>query len=164
MWETIGSVLQSPNALSVLAFLTAALVLAAVMVASGRVTVSTKHLRIGRAEQERDIIRRQVEAAHEFISSIEGKIMPFSDSRGIYFTKYVLERVYDKVIEWIMFNNIKDTPMYVHDKQETVCNLVYMLSACDEVITPEFKKRMCGWTQELIARLVQIRELYGREE
>lgn len=164
MWEAIGGVLSSPNAGKVLVFLAAATVLAAVLVASGRVTVRTKHLHIGKAEKEREIIRRQVEAAHEFILSIDGKINAETAKCNGYYVKYILERVYDKVIEWIMFNHIASTPMYIQDKQDTICNLVYMFAIGEEFKTPEFKKRMCSWVQELITRLVQIRDLYGKGE
>lgn len=161
MWETISTVLTSANAWEVLIFLAVIVIFAIVLVKSGTVAISTKHLRIGQAEKEREIIRRQVEAAHDFIMSIGGKI-PEKPEYGGYFTKYILERVYDKVIEWIMFNHIANAPMYVQDKQETICNMVYMFAIGDEFKTPEFKKRMCGWVQELITRLVQIRDLYGR--
>ena len=162
MWEAISQVLTSANALEVLIFLVAIVIFAIVLVKSGTVAINTKHLRIGQAEKEREIIRRQVEAAHDFIMSIEGKI-PEKPEYGGYFTKYILERVYDKVIEWVMFNHITDTPMYVQDKQATICNLVYTFSISEEYKTPEFKNRMCNWTSELITRLVRTREIYTRE-
>lgn len=162
MWEAISQVLTSANALEVLIFLAVIVIFAIVLVKSGTVAINTKHLRIGQAEKEREIIRRQVEAAHDFIMSIEGKI-PEKPEYGGYFTKYILERVYDKVIEWVMFNHITDTPMYVQDKQATICNLVYTFSISEEYKTPEFKNRMCDWTAELIARLVRTREIYTRE-
>lgn len=164
MWEAVSGVLQSGNAVIVLFFLAAVIVFAALLVATGRVSVKTKHVRIGNAEKEREIIRRQVEAAHEFILSIDGKINADTAKCNGYYVKYILERVYDKVIEWIMFNHIASTPMYIQDKQDTICNLVYMFAIGDEFKTPEFKKRMCAWTAELIIRLVQIRGLYGRGE
>lgn len=164
MWESISTVLTSANAGKVLFFLSAVLIFSAGLIVSGRVTIKTRHIRIGRAEQEREIIRRQVEAAHEFILSIAGKIDADTTEYNGYFTKYILERVYDKVIEWVMFNHISNSPMYVQDKQDTICNLVYTFAIREEFKTPEFKKRMCAWTQELITRLVQIREIYGKGE
>lgn len=163
MWEAISNVLTSPNAREILFFLAVVIVAAIVLVKTGAVTVRTKHVRIGRAEAEREVIRRQVEAAHDFIMSIEGKIKADTTQYNGYFTKYILERVYDKVIEWVMFNHITDTPMYVQDKQATICNLVYTFSISEEYKTPEFKNRMCNWTAELITRLVRTREIYTRE-
>jgi hypothetical protein len=160
MWESISKVLTSENAWQVLIFLAIAVFIFVILVKGGVIAIKTKHFRVGQAEKEREIIRRQVEAAHDFIMSIEGKINADTSHYNGYFIKYILERVYDKVIEWIMFNHISNTPMYVQDKQDTVCNLVYTFDIGDEYKTPEFKKRMCNWTQELIVKLVQTRELY----
>jgi hypothetical protein len=162
MWETISTVLTSANAWQVLIFLAIAVFIFVILVKGGVIAIKTKHFRIGQAEIERETIRRQVEAAHDFIMSIEGKINAETSHYNGYFTKFILERVYDKAIEWIMFNHISNTPMYVQDKQDTVCNLVYTFDIGDEFKTPEFKKRMCNWTQELIAKLVQTRELYNK--
>ena len=162
MWETISTVLTSANAWQVLIFLAIAVFIFVILVKGGVIAIKTKHFRIGQAEIEREIIRRQVEAAHDFIMSIEGKINADTSHYNGYFTKFILERVYDKAIEWIMFNHISNMPMYVQDKQDTVCNLIYTFDIGDEFKTPEFKKRMCNWTQELIAKLVQTRELYNK--
>lgn len=162
MWETISTVLTSANAWQVLIFLAIAVFIFVILVKGGVIAIKTKHFRIGQAEIERETIRRQVEAAHDFIMSIEGKINADTSHYNGYFTKFILERVYDKAIEWIMFNHISNTPMYVQDKQDTVCNLVYTFDIGDEFKTPEFKKRICNWTQELIAKLVQTRELYNK--
>ena len=162
MWESISKVLTSENAWQVLIFLGIAVFIFVLLVNGGVIAIKTKHFRAGQAEKEREIIRRQVESAHDFIMSIEGKI-PENPKYGGYFIKYILERVYDKVIELVMFNHISNTPMYVQDKQDTVCNLVYTFDIGDEFKTPEFKKRMCNWTQELIVKLVQTRELYTKE-
>ena len=162
MWGAISQVLTSANAWQVLIFLAIAVFIFVILVKGGVIAIKTKHFRIGQAEIEREIIRRQVEAAHDFIMSIEGKINADTTHYNGYFIKFILERVYDKAIEWIMFNHISNTPMYVQDKQDTVCNLVYTFDIGDEFKTPEFKKRMCNWTQELIAKLVQTRELYNK--
>jgi hypothetical protein len=163
MWESISKVLTSENAWQVLIFLGIAVFIFVLLIKGGVIAIKTKHFRVGQAEKEREIIRRQVEAAHDFIMSIEGKINADTSHYNGYFIKYILERVYDKVIEWIMFNHITDTPMYVQDKQATICNLVYTFSISEEYKTPEFKNRMCNWTAELIARLVRTRELYTKE-
>ena len=164
MWKAISEILTSGNALHVLIFLSIIIAIFVVLVKNGVIAIRTKHLRIGQAEREREIIRRQVETAHDFIMSIEGKICSDTNQCNRYFTKYVLERVYDKVIEWVMFNNISNSPMYVQDKQETICNLIYTFPIGDAFKTPEFKKRMQNWTSELITRLVQTREIYSKEK
>lgn len=163
MWEAISNVLTSPHASEILHTLVIVLVAAIVLVKTGAVTVRTKHVRIGRAEAEREVIRRQVEAAHDFIMSIEGKIKADTTQYNGYFTKYILERVYDKAIEWIMFNHITNSTLYVQDKQDTICNLIYTFDVGEDFKTPEFKKRMCNWVAELIDRLIKTREIYSKQ-
>ena len=163
MWEAISNVLTSPNAREIMHTLVIVLVAAIVLVKTGAVTVRTKHVRIGRAEAEREVIRRQVEAAHDFIMSIEGKIKADTTQYNGYFTKYILERVYDKTIEWIMFNHITNSTLYVQDKQDTICNLIYTFDVGEDFKTPEFKKRMCNWVAELIDRLIKTREIYSKQ-
>ena len=163
MWKAISEVLTSGNALQVLIFLALITALFVMLVKTGILAIKTKHLRIGQVEREREVIRRQIETAHNFIMSIEGKLDVELDQQDRYFAKYILERVYDKVIEWVMFNNISNSPMYVQDKQETICNLIYTFPISESFKTPEFKKRMQNWTSELITRLVQTRGIYSRE-
>ena len=163
MWQAISEVLTSGNSLQILIFLALITILFVVLVKTGILAIKTKHLRIGQVEREREIIRRQIETAHNFIMSIEGKVNSDTKQCNIYFIKYILERVYDKVIEWVMFNNISNSSMYVQDKQETICNLVYTFPIGEVFKTPEFKKRMQNWTAELITRLVQTREIYSKE-
>lgn len=163
MWEAISNVLTSTNAREILFFLAVVIVAAIVLIKTGTVTVRTKHVRIGRAEAEREVIRRQVEAAHEFIMSIEGKIKTDTTRYNGYFVKYILERIYDKAIEWIMFNHITNSTLYVQDKQDIICNLIYTFDVAENFKTPEFKKRMCNWVAELIDRLIKTREIYSKQ-
>ena len=160
MWEAIKEVLNGGNAVFILSFVLAVIILVVIFIRHGFISIRTKHVKIGKVKPEREIIRRQVETAHEFIMSIEGKI-PRTEQYGGYFTRYILERVYDKVIEWIMFNHITMSQMYVEDKQDCICNLVYLFDVGDDYKTPEFNCRMRTWTKELIEKLVQIRDLYS---
>ncbi|MBO6300831.1 MAG: hypothetical protein J6N15_00140 [Ruminiclostridium sp.] len=158
MWEAIGSVLTNENAIAVLAFIMAAVLVVAFFAKIGLINVRTKSVRIGKDEKERAIIRRQIEWAHVYIMSLESKLI--GNKKDDYFAKYILERVYDEVVKWVTFNHVATTGMYVEIKQEEVCALVYSFNINDEYKTQEFKKRMCNWTREVIERLVQIRELY----
>lgn len=158
MWEAIKDILTSTNAWLVIGFLTVLVILIIVLVKHGDIHVQTKHFKLGKAD-EREIIRRQIERAREFVMSIEGKITIEEEHRE-YFLKYILERVYDKTIEWIMFNHITDNRIYIEDKQDSICNLIYTFPIKDEFKTPEFNQRMRKWTEELIHQLIQVKQLY----
>ena len=158
MWETIKTVLTSTNAWLILLFLTIVIVLAIILIKNGDINIQTKHFKLGKAD-EREIIRRQIERAREFVMSIEGKIRIENEHRE-YFLKYILERVYDKTIEWIMFNHITDNRIYIEDKQDAICNLIYTFPIKDEFKSPEFNQRMRKWTEELIHQLIQVKQIY----
>jgi hypothetical protein len=127
---------------------------------TGLIKVNTKHVQIGNELTQRELVRRQVETAYTFVMSLEGKIITDGSSYDRYLTKYILERVYDKVIEWIIFNHITMNQLYVQDKQENIENLVYTMVVDDDFKTPEFKRRMDNWVKELIEQLVQVKEIY----
>ena len=165
MWESFTNVLTSGNGIPlfiVLVILVIIIVSMAIRLGkTGLLTIHTKHFRIGRSISERELIRRQIECAHDFIMSIEGKIITDSTRYNGYFTKYILERIYDKVIEWIMFNHITVNQLYIQDKQDTVLNLIYSMPINDDFKSPEFKTRVENWTKELVERLVNVKVLYG---
>ena len=160
MWETIKDVLTSGNAWFILIFLVVVIVMGLILGRIGLIKVNTKHVQIGNELNQRELVRRQVEAAYTFVMSLEGKIIAEGSTYDRYLTKYILERVYDKVIEWIIFNHITMNQLYVQDKQENIENLVYTMVVDDDFKTPEFKRRMDNWVRELIEQLVQVKEIY----
>lgn len=167
MWESISNVLTSKNGTSLTLIIAAVVVLILVigikLGKAGYLNINTKHVHIGTRVSERELIRRQIEAAHDFVMSIEGKIIQDSNNSNYneYFTKYILERVYDKVIEWIMFNHITVNQLYIQDKQDTILSLIYGLPIHEDFKSPEFKARVENWVKELVERLVNIKVLYG---
>ena len=160
MWETIKDVLTSGNAWFILIFLVVVIVIGLILGRIGLIKVNTKHVQIGNEQTQRELVRRQVETAYTFVMSLEGKIITEGSTYDRYLTKYILERVYDKVIEWIIFNHITTNQLYVQDKQENIENLVYTMVVDNDFKTPEFKRRMDNWVKELIEQLVQVKEIY----
>ena len=165
MWNSIKDILTSANGIPLVIILVVLVVLVIKwgirLGKAGLLNIHTKHVHIGKNVSERELIRRQIECAHDFIMSIEGKIVTDTSQYNGYFTKYILERSYDKVIEWIMFNHITVNQLYIQDKQDTILNLIYALPITDEFKTPEFKVRVENWVKELIERLVNVKTLYG---
>lgn len=165
MWEGITHILTSGNGIPITVILVVLIVIIIRMgIKLGKVglfSIHTKHIRLGSSVSERELIRRQIECAHDFIMSIEGKLISDEMKYNEYFTKYILERVYDKVIEWIMFNHITVNQLYIQDKQDTILNLIYALPINSDFKTPEFKTRVENWVKELIERLVNVKTLYG---
>ena len=168
MWDAIKGILTSPNGILISALLIIliiiVLVLIIILTKSGLLKINTKYLTVGNKVSDRELIRRQIEKAHDYIMSIEGKIVSDETEYNEYFTKYILERVYDKVIEWITFNHITVNQLYIQDKQDTILNLIYALPINDDFKTPEFKNRVCNWVKELVEQLVNVKKLYGSSD
>ena len=168
MWESIKGILTSENGIIIMSLLLVIvvmiLILAIILIKSGFLKINTKHIKLGNKISERELIRRQTERAHDFIMSIEGKLMTDNAQYDEYFTKYILERVYDKVIEWIMFNHITVNQLYIQDKQDTILNLIYSLPVHEDFKSADFKNRVCNWVKELIEQLVNVKVLYGNAE
>lgn len=160
MWETIGKVLNGSNTGIILIFILIVFLVIIFSIKNKWFMLKTNHIEIGASDKERDIIRRQCEYGHNFIMSIQGKIMTNDSSYDSYFTKYILERIYDEVVNWIIYNHISQDDDYVSIKQDQLTNLVYSLVINDDFKTPEFKSRMDNWTREMIERLVKIRKVY----
>lgn len=162
MWDAIKGVLTDTNTWQVLLFLVFMVTVIIIAGKKGLLSVKAKGIRLGTDETERNIIRQQTEWAYLYIMSLQSKIETDGAYNG-YFTKYILERIYDKTVAWITFNHLHTKNAYIEIKQEEVCALVYSLGVKDEFKTPEFKKRMCNWVRELIEHLVQIREIYNNK-
>ena len=94
--------------------------------------------------------------------SIKGKVL-FEDSSDEQNNKceLILEKVYDKVIDWINYNHISSNDSYINIKQGEIKNLIYSQDNLDdEYKTTEFADRVDGWVKELILNLIQIRKEY----
>lgn len=160
--DGLKEILTSANAWMFLLFLAFAIFVLVKMSKSGLISFKGKGLRIGSDETERTIIREQSKWAYLFIMAIKGKVLDenASDEQNDR-CELVLEKVYDKVIDWINYNHITSNNSYVEIKQGEIKNLVYSQNHLDDDYkTPEFATRMEGWVRELILNLVQVRKEY----
>jgi len=162
--EGLKEVLMSPNAWMFLLFVTFALFVLNRMAKNGLLSFKGKGLRLGSDEKELTIIRNQTQWAHLYVMSRKGKLIEEDSSE---LTKVlcenILEKVYDKIIEWITFNHINSSNSYVEIKQSEIKCLVYSLVISEEFKTPEFETRMNGWVKEVILNLINIRKEYSNQ-
>lgn len=163
--ESLKEILTSPNAWMFLLFLVFAVFVVVKMSKSGLISFKGKGLRIGSDETERTIIREQSKWAYLFIMAIKGKILDetATDNQNDH-CELVLEKVFDKVIDWINYNHISSNNSYIEIKQGEIKNLVYSQNNLDDDYkTPEFAVRMDGWVRELILNLIQVRKEYMQQ-
>lgn len=154
MWEAIISYINSPNSVTLLLCL--ALVIF-VLVKTKVMRVKTNHISIGN-DDERDIIRQQTEYAHVFIMSLMNEIT--FDDNDTYHTRYVLECVYDEVVNWIVFNHFNLNNAYIDVKTNSLYAKICTIAEHKEVQTDEFKQRVHAWVYTLVKQLIEIREIH----
>lgn len=160
MWESIGNVLTSNNAIAVLITLLILVIVAAVLAKVGIFQFKGRGVTIGGDEDERAIIRQQTEWTQLFIQSMQQ--LPIFEGSDTYHTLYILEKVFDEVLNWIVFNHISDSENYISIKQEKIWNLIQTLVTDKKFTSTEFKQVIYDNTEVLIKRLVYIRKNYRK--
>lgn len=165
MWEAIKDILMSKNAFMVLCSIGILLLVASVLARLGIMNISTKYISFGMSDsdKERTIIREQCNWVHTYLRGLEGKISMMTPEMKYngYFTKYILEVIYDEIVKWITFNHIEDTERYISVKQDIVSSIVYSMGVQEAFKTKEFNNRMRAWVAEVIEKLLEIRRLYS---
>lgn len=165
MWEAISNILTSSNALQTIISILILVAIIVIMIKTGMLHIKTAHVNIGMSDRdkERTIIREQCDWVHIYLEGLQGKISLMTPELryGGFFTKYILEVVYDEIVKWITFNHIEDTERYIAVKQDKIASLVYSMGIKNEFKTKEFNQRMKNWVEEVIHKLIEIRKLYS---
>ena len=167
--ETLATILTSKDFLSSIPSVILLVVAICILGKILKVRVTTSHIQIGGEDKnsyyERSIVRNQVNQAKLFCMALENKINALVEHKTAdgYYVKYILECVYDKMTEWIMYNHIENTDEYIESKQWEMQSLVYSFSPPEQFKTPEFQERINKWTAEIIGRFVSIRKLYENQ-
>lgn len=168
--EQLAKILTSPEFLNSIPNVLLLLFVVGVAAKLGLLRIKTDHIQIGNtvaaSDIERTIIREQCDFTHTFLMGLVNKIEAATDDGKLlyngWFTKCILEVVYDEFVKWITFNHITDDEAYVHTKQEKIKALVYSMGVRKEFKTHEFAERMDKWVLEVITELVRIRKLYKK--
>lgn len=160
MWDSIKNVLVSDNALAVLITLIVLVLILAFLAKKGIFQFNGKGVTIGDNEDERAVIRQQTEWSQLFIQSMQQ--LPILEGADEYHTLYILEKIFDEALSWIVFNHISDSENYISIKQEKVWNLTQTLVTEKKYTTEEFRTIVYENTEKLIKRLVHIRKNYRK--
>ena len=160
MWESISNVLTSGNAVAVLLTLIVLIIILAVLAKKGIFQFNGRGVTIGDNEDERAVIRQQTEWSQLFVQSM--RQLPIFEGSDTYHTLYILEKAFDEVLSWIVFNHISDSENYISIKQEKIWNLIQTLVIDKKFTTEEFKQVIYDNTETLIKRLVHIRKNYRK--
>lgn len=161
MWDFIKAVSTSVYIIPVLVFTLIVLLIVILLVKKGLISVNTKAVRVGTSESERAIIRQQIEWVHLHCDSLE-KSLPHPQNYDIWRGKYILERMYDEIVDWITFNHICTSEGYISIKQERIWATIQSLVRKEEFSSQEFKEFIYNDTEYIIRRLVHIRQVYNQ--
>lgn len=154
--DWLANILTSQNAVVVILGVVAILIVLAFLVKKGIFSFNGKGLKVGIKDNERSIIRSQLEYMNTVVDGMV-QYLPMNDL-DYYRTKYVLSKIKDSLEQIIIFNHIRSDDEYIQLKQEVIYALVRKLTDKDFFKTDEFKKQCDDMTEKLIKRFVKIRE------
>ena len=161
--EKLVELLNGPNAPMYVMLAVVVLFVAIMLSKRGVLGIHTKYVTLGATSREDTIKDNQLENAYLFIMGLEATItvdMQNNPEYNKYKTRWILERIYDEVVTWIMHNHIREDEAYVKQKSEKLRSLTYMLGVNDVFKSEDFAYQMDSWTKELIGRLVRVRRVY----
>lgn len=162
MWDTIKSGLYFfiYNPVQSLSSLIIIVMLTILLTKTGILRIKTAHVRIGNKEEdERTILRQQSSYAHSYCMSLE-YLVPRNPEFNGYLTRYILERMYDEVMEWILFNHLTTQGAYIETKQARLRMLCDTLATREEYRSEDFHEFINSHCRKLIEELIHIREVY----
>lgn len=159
MWESLRDVLISPNVTIVLCFVLCLILIGIAMSKSGLMSIYTSAVQIGTADRERNVLRQQIEWIRMHCQGLETTV-PKPDDYDPWRFKYVVSRVSEEYMDWVILNHITSNAAYIEIKQDRVVNLVSSLTTKAEFQTPEFQDYIRKDTKEVIQKLLQIRNIY----
>lgn len=159
MWEAISSILNSSNGALVIIVLLICVLIAFVLVKSGKLTVNTEVVKIGTREIERRIIQEQMKYVWKHLQEVEANI-PKCEGYDEQLGQRIILTVYKEYCDWIAFNHINKGEGYIELRQESVVSIVNALTKDPKYKTEEFKNMFREDTKKTLCALVDIREVY----
>ena len=159
-WDVLNNLLTSKAFLPTLLFIAGSIVVIIVGVKNGWFKYKGKGLTIGSDENERRIIRQQMEYVHTKCDSL---ISYLPKGLDYYRSLYVISRFEDFLQSIIIYNHIKNDTEYIQLKYEMAYALILKKTEHDYFRSDEFKKWFYDLVREIIDRLVTIRQTYSEK-
>lgn len=157
--DAVAAIVTSKAFIPSLIFLAGIIIVVIVGIKKGWFTFKGKGFTIGADENERRIIRQQMEYTHVKCDSI---ISYLPDGLDHYRSLYVISKFEDFIQNMIIYNHIKNDSEYIQLKYEMAYSLVLKLTENEYFRSEEFKKWFYDLVREIIDRLVTIRQTYSK--
>ena len=164
--EWLASVLTSSNAIPIIIIVVLLVVIIAILAKKGIVSFKGKGLIVGNGNDERDIertiIRSQIQYVKSAVSDFYDDIPDFP-GRDEWRLKYICERIISVFTDIISFNHISKEKIYTEMKQASIWAVIINNTAADIMTSDEFKDVVYAKTEEILDKLITIREYYKKE-
>lgn len=162
MWTAIQGILTDGNFLKSVAGIGMLVALLAFLAKKGIISFKGKGLRIGSAENERVIVRQQIEFCKTQTETMANYIISSYKGADEWRIKYICELVYDIWIEAISYNHITKDSFYIQNKFEKVWAVILKETFTERFSSEEFKKIVFDECKKVVERLVDIKEYYSK--
>lgn len=171
--DQIASILNGNNAGIVLTAVVFLVVLLLIGVKFGIVSFKGKGLKVGHTEEDtRALLIKQKDYVIKYCSSIAERILIDMSKQGVeleYFKiDYVVEKMLDTVLGWLLFNNVSTDKDYVELKIKESEMVVFKAASkinhnlLKDEATEKYFKGICKvFTEEIIDGLIKIKKLEG---
>lgn len=153
--DTLAKIIENGSALNILLIA----ILLYVLVKGRFFSINTQHLRLGAQEDERAIMRRQLEYVKAYVHSSVREFPQGLDLNPVR-TENILHELIDIFEDMIVFNHIRDDHMYIRIKQDIIYNKVLAITDHQFFTTPEFRTWCDTTAEKIIKQLVNIRSTY----
>ena len=164
--EWLASVLNNPNSWKSFIFFFITLITLIILVKKGIISFKGKGLTVGNNDErdiERTIIRSQIQYVKSAVSDFYDDIPDFPN-RDEWRLKYICERIISVFTDIISFNHISKEKIYTEMKQASIWAVIINNTAADIMTSDEFKDVVYTKTEEILDKLISIREYYKKED
>jgi uncharacterized membrane protein len=155
MWESVERLVDSGKGWFVLIII----LLMIFAIRQGYMKVRTEKILLGRdsGDKERLLIKKQIDFAHGACMAFEKRIPRF-EGYNPYIGKYIAELAFDEIVNWITVNHIQDNEDYIEVKQGIIWDIVVTEAINEHIKSEKVRKIVYQHTEDIIKKLVQIRE------
>lgn len=164
--EWLASILNNPNSWKSFIFFFITLITLIILVKKGIISFKGKGLTVGNNDErdiERTIIRSQIQYVKSAVSDFYDDIPDFPN-RDEWRLKYICERIISVFTDIISFNHISKEKIYTEMKQASIWAVIINNTASDIMTSDEFKDVVYKKTEEILDKLISIREYYKKED
>lgn len=162
MWEAILGIFTSGNFLQIVLGIAALITLFAFLVKKGLISFKGHGFNVGTAENERTILRQQIEFCKTQTETTANKLIDLYKDVDEWRIKYICELVYDIWIEAISYNHITKDSFYIQNKFEKVWAIILKETFNERFSSEEFKKVVFDECKKVVERLVDIKDYYSK--